>query len=85
MARIEDQAFSIDCPNPKCSREIDVRIRDAVSSRKARCSRCGAEMAIDSGAAGRLQRAAKDYQKAESTLLESQQRILEKVQIKLRS
>jgi hypothetical protein len=83
MPSIENETFDFDCPNPKCERPFPVRYGDAFNSRRARCSRCGAEITFDSSAASNLRSALSDLQRAEEKVSKAVQQIGMKVQVKL--
>jgi len=83
MATIENESFDLKCPNEKCGKSISVRNRDLVSSRKAKCQRCGTEIVVDSSAAGELMRAMREVDKAEEKVSNAQSKILTRAQIKL--
>ena len=36
--------LSINCPNPKCTREIEITIGEIIKKQRVRCSRCQSEI-----------------------------------------
>ncbi len=82
MSSFERQEIQLQ--RPQCKKDTKMKNYDIVSSRRARCSRCSAEISFEMSAASSYRTALQELERAEQKVQKALGSIFERAQIKLR-
>ena len=84
MPTYDSKELPLNCPNPKCKRQMKVRYSEIYNSRRTKCNYCGAEINFEYNAVNNFKYACDDIIKADEKFNKAVNEILTKAEIKMK-
>ncbi len=85
MSYYGDESIPFTCPNPKCKKDLSMKISEVVSKKKVHCSRCGSEIIFNSIAISNLHHTISELERAHVKLTQAMSQLMSKAELKIKT
>lgn len=85
MSTYGDESIPLTCPNPKCKKDLSIKISEVVSRGRVRCSRCNSEVILSSSATSNLRSAISEMERAKDKLSRAMSQLMSNAQFNIKT